>query len=27
VKHGRDSRRLPEGVEWAYDGLVVKDEG
>jgi len=26
VKHERDSRRLPEGVEWAYDGLVVSDE-
>ena len=27
VKHARDSARLPAGVEWAYDGLVVKDEG
>jgi hypothetical protein len=27
VKHARDSARLPPGVEWAYDGLVVKDEG
>ncbi|MDQ2976456.1 MAG: MBL fold metallo-hydrolase [Acidobacteriota bacterium] len=27
VKHERDSARLPEGVEWAYDELVVKDEG
>lgn len=26
VKHERDSARLPDGVEWAYDGLVVKDE-
>ena len=26
VKHGRDSSRLPQGVEWAYDGLVVSDE-
>jgi phosphoribosyl 1,2-cyclic phosphate phosphodiesterase len=26
VKHERDSARLPEGVEWAYDGLVVSDE-
>ena len=26
VKHARDSARLPEGVEWAYDGLVVTDE-
>ena len=24
VKHGRDSSRLPPGVEWAYDGLVVE---
>jgi len=23
VKHSRDSARLPDGVEWAYDGLVV----
>jgi phosphoribosyl 1,2-cyclic phosphate phosphodiesterase len=27
VKHGRDSAKLPAGVEWAYDGLVIKDEG
>ncbi len=27
VKHARDSARLPAGVEWAYDGLVLKDEG
>jgi phosphoribosyl 1,2-cyclic phosphate phosphodiesterase len=27
VKHARDSARLPEGVSWAYDGLVVSDEG
>lgn len=26
VKHGRDSSRLPPGVEWAYDGLQVSDE-
>jgi phosphoribosyl 1,2-cyclic phosphate phosphodiesterase len=26
VKHERDSARLPEGVEWAFDGLVVSDE-
>jgi phosphoribosyl 1,2-cyclic phosphate phosphodiesterase len=26
VKHGRDSDRLPQGVSWAYDGLVVSDE-
>ena len=26
VKHARDSARLPAGVEWAYDGLVVSDE-
>ena len=25
IKHGRDSQRLPDGVEFAYDGLVVKD--
>ncbi len=24
VKHERDSSRLPSGVEWAYDGLVVE---
>jgi len=23
VKHARDSSRLPAGVKWAYDGLVV----
>jgi len=27
VKHERDSTRLPDGVEFAYDGLVVKDDG
>ena len=27
VKHERDSARLPAGVEWAYDGLIVRDEG
>ncbi|MEP6920892.1 MAG: MBL fold metallo-hydrolase [bacterium] len=26
VKHARDSSKLPAGVEWAYDGLVVNDE-
>jgi phosphoribosyl 1,2-cyclic phosphate phosphodiesterase len=26
VKHQRDSARLPEGVEWAYDGLLISDE-
>jgi phosphoribosyl 1,2-cyclic phosphate phosphodiesterase len=26
IKHERDSARLPAGVEWAYDGLVVTDE-
>jgi len=26
VKHARDSARLPSGVEWAYDGLVVNEE-
>ena len=26
VKHARDSARLPAGVEWAYDGLVVSDD-
>jgi phosphoribosyl 1,2-cyclic phosphate phosphodiesterase len=26
VKHARDSARLPKGVQWAYDGLVVSDE-
>ena len=25
IKHERDSKLLPEGVEWAYDGLVVSD--
>ena len=24
VKHERDSKKLPPGVEWAYDGLVVE---
>jgi phosphoribosyl 1,2-cyclic phosphate phosphodiesterase len=27
VKHARDSAKLPPGVEWAYDGLEVSDEG
>lgn len=26
IKHERDSDRLPDGVAWAYDGLVVSDE-
>ena len=26
VKHARDSKLLPENVEWAYDGLVVSDD-
>ena len=26
IKHARDSALLPEGVEFAYDGLVVSDE-
>ncbi|MGA9994390.1 MAG: MBL fold metallo-hydrolase, partial [Pyrinomonadaceae bacterium] len=26
VKHARDSALLPAGVEWAYDGLEVRDE-
>jgi phosphoribosyl 1,2-cyclic phosphate phosphodiesterase len=24
IKHGRDSARLPPGVEFAHDGLVVE---
>jgi phosphoribosyl 1,2-cyclic phosphate phosphodiesterase len=27
VLHARDSARLPAGVEFAYDGLEVRDEG
>ncbi len=27
ILHARDSRVLPEGVEFAYDGLEVRDEG
>jgi phosphoribosyl 1,2-cyclic phosphate phosphodiesterase len=26
VMHSRDSARLPDGVEWAYDGLVVSED-
>ncbi|HEX7176487.1 MAG TPA: MBL fold metallo-hydrolase [Pyrinomonadaceae bacterium] len=26
VKHARDSARLPPGVEFGYDGLVISDE-
>lgn len=26
IKHERDSKRLPPGVSWAYDGLVVSNE-
>ncbi|MEJ7618510.1 MAG: MBL fold metallo-hydrolase, partial [Pyrinomonadaceae bacterium] len=26
-KHARDSARLPPGVQFAYDGLEIKDEG
>ena len=26
VKHERDSKLLPENVEWAYDGLILSDE-
>ena len=26
IKHARDSRLLPAGVEFAYDGLEVSDE-
>ncbi|MDQ3908574.1 MAG: MBL fold metallo-hydrolase [Acidobacteriota bacterium] len=26
IKHARDSRLLPAGVEWAYDGLIISDE-
>ena len=26
IKHERDSKRLPPGVQWAYDGLVVSSE-
>jgi phosphoribosyl 1,2-cyclic phosphate phosphodiesterase len=26
VKHERDSKRLPSGVSWAYDGLVVSND-
>ena len=25
IKHARDSKLLPDNVEWAYDGLVVTD--
>ena len=26
VMHARDSSKLPDGVEWAYDGLEISDE-
>jgi phosphoribosyl 1,2-cyclic phosphate phosphodiesterase len=26
VKHARDSKLLPDNVEWAYDGLIISDE-
>jgi phosphoribosyl 1,2-cyclic phosphate phosphodiesterase len=26
IKHARDSKLLPDKVEWAYDGLTVSDE-
>jgi phosphoribosyl 1,2-cyclic phosphate phosphodiesterase len=26
VKHERDAGCLPDGVEWAYDGLVINDQ-
>jgi phosphoribosyl 1,2-cyclic phosphate phosphodiesterase len=26
IKHARDSKLLPAGVEWAYDGLIISDE-
>jgi phosphoribosyl 1,2-cyclic phosphate phosphodiesterase len=26
IKHARDSALLPEGVEWAFDGLEIDDE-
>jgi phosphoribosyl 1,2-cyclic phosphate phosphodiesterase len=26
IKHERDSKRLPSGVSWAYDGLVVSSD-
>jgi phosphoribosyl 1,2-cyclic phosphate phosphodiesterase len=26
IKHARDSRLLPDNVEWAYDGLIISDE-
>ena len=27
IKHARDSALLPRGIEWAYDGLEISDEG
>jgi phosphoribosyl 1,2-cyclic phosphate phosphodiesterase len=26
IKHARDAKLLPPGVEWAYDGLIISDE-
>ncbi|MDQ3134999.1 MAG: MBL fold metallo-hydrolase, partial [Acidobacteriota bacterium] len=27
IKHARDSKLLPAGVEFGYDGLEIRDEG
>jgi phosphoribosyl 1,2-cyclic phosphate phosphodiesterase len=27
IKHARDARLLPPGVQWGYDGLEIRDEG